>query len=661
MRRAVVLVGVVLSLGWGSGATAVEPVEPVETVDMGLQPNEGLPAESIDVTGSLADFCADAEVVTVVWRAEEAPAASLDGESSPDPDGLSITVPAEAAPGDYEVEARCSPLNLLYSDNLLDLDDQQVLEPEQKVVGFAGFTVLEPPVTEVAEVQLNPESAEPGARVRASGTGFPSGCTPTLTLAGEEVATERVEALGLEFSVPRGTPQGVLLVQFDCGEQTDSAELTVQPSTTSDQPRPSDGSSPRPQTNADPPAGTSSSAAAPSSSSTTTSTPAPTSTGQVAGVNQPPDTTAPPPPSAGGPEPARPDFTESLMRPDELSWDLQSIARSLGLAVLLLFVIGFPAELFNKTMEENRHRLPTWFRRDLPPGTPALPWWHLAGFALVSAAMLSLVEAGAGFDAETAVLAAAMLIAVVATFAFYSGTGEFFARDPEHSPASLRTLWVGFVVAAACVAVSRLVGLQPGYAYGLLAFFAVDAVAAERRARRQGPAVLLGAVVLLMAGMLSWLVWSFVDVEVTRSGAGPLMLIVDSALAATTVLALQGVVFGLVPIEYMDGRKLRTWNGPVWLATWALAVFLFTHVLFQKYLTDAEKAPGGVLAAFTPFLLFGALSFGLWLYLRRTAEPPGPDPDLDEDPGDDPSADPLPDDPTEELPAAPPGPPAPVA
>jgi hypothetical protein len=373
-----------------------------------------------------------------------------------------------------------------------------------------------------------------------------------------------------------------------------------------------------------------------------------------------------------------------LSRPDEIRSDLPSIVESLGWTVLLLFIVGFPAELFNKTLEENRHRLPTWFRRDLPPDTPALPWWHLVGFALLSAVMLSLVEEGAGFNAETAVLVVAMLVAVVVTFASYAGPAELFARDPEHSPASLRTLWLGFIVAAVCVAVSRIRELQPGYAYGLLAFFAVDALAAERRARRQGPAVLFGAVILLMVGVISWLLWSFVDPAAAQPGAGLPVLVLDSVLAATFVLALQGVVFGLVPIEYMDGRKLRRWNGPAWLITWSLATFLFVHVLFKKYLVDVDVVPGEVpadwtkvLAALTPFLLFGALSFGLWLYLRRTPAPIDPDEDPGDDPtedptedpapddpvppSDDPGADPPPDDPTEERTAAPPGPPAPVA
>jgi hypothetical protein len=342
---------------------------------------------------------------------------------------------------------------------------------------------------------------------------------------------------------------------------------------------------------------------------------------------------------------------------------------------MLLFLVGFPAELFNKTLEENRHRLPTWFRRDLPPNTPALPWWHLVGFALVSALMLSLVEKEAGFNAQTAVLVVAMLIAVVVTFAFYAGPAELFARDPEHSPASLRTLWVGFIVAAVCVAVSRIVVLEPGYAYGLLAYFAVDALAAERRARRQGPAVLFGAVILLMVGVICWLLWPFVDTAAAQQGAGVGVLVLDSALAATFVLALQGVVFGLVPIEYMDGRKLRNWNGPAWLITWSVATFLFVHVLFTKYTNDdggrdaVAANTGRLLGALTPFLLFGALSFGLWLYLRRTAEPPGPTADPDEDPGDDPAAgpppdtpppDPLPDDPAEDRTTAPPAPPAPT-
>ena len=286
----------------------------------------------------------------------------------------------------------------------------------------------------------------------------------------------------------------------------------------------------------------------------------------------------------------------------------------------LFIIVGFPAELFNKTLEENRERLPSWWRRDpLSEDATGAGWRHLAGYVLGSAVLLSLVESDAGFNVQTLILAVGFMISVLLTTLAYSGSAELYFQRVERAPSSFRALPLGVVIAVLCVVLSRVAEFQPGYAYGLFAFFAIGAAFVPRRRPYEGASVVVGATALLVTGVGAWVVWTPVDEVASQPGATPLVLVVDSVLATTFVLALQGVAFGLAPVEYMDGKKLWTWNKWMWAATWGTSVFLFVHVLFWKFVREWNGNVIVLIAAVAPFVFFGLISFGLWIYLRVTA------------------------------------------
>ncbi|MCO1657317.1 FGLLP motif-containing membrane protein [Pseudonocardia humida] len=217
-----------------------------------------------------------------------------------------------------------------------------------------------------------------------------------------------------------------------------------------------------------------------------------------------------------------------------------------------------------------------------------------------------MVENGAWFNGHTAVLAIALLIAVPLTTVAYSGTAELDQRGSDQETGRFRVMMVGLVVVAVCVLVSRLVGFQPGYVYGLFGFFAVSTALARRRTPRVARSVLWGSVALLGLGVVSWLVWWPVDGAVRRPEPDLDLLVLDSAPAATFVLAVQGAVFGLIPVEFMDGKRLRDWRWKVWAGVWGAALLLFVHVLFDEFVQEFDL--GEVVAVVAPFMLFGILS-----------------------------------------------------
>ncbi|WTW95540.1 VWA domain-containing protein [Streptomycetaceae bacterium NBC_01309] len=53
----------------------------------------------------------------------------------------------------------------------------------------------------------------------------------------------------------------------------------------------------------------------------------------------------------------------ALPMPSDVPLDPESVAQTAGLAAGLVLLIGFPAELFNRTFEENQRRISRWWRR----------------------------------------------------------------------------------------------------------------------------------------------------------------------------------------------------------------------------------------------------------------------------------------------------------
>jgi hypothetical protein len=552
------------------------------------------------------------------------------------------TVPGTARPGGYRVAIGCA-------DN-----------PQE---GISTTFVVPTP-----DLGLEPRSAHPGDPVVATGRSFPVACAPAeVQVGGAPVPASEVPGttavpgqVVVRFLVPRDAGPGPHRVVLGCGAQSAAAGLdvtavpvvtsttvpasttpvttTVPPSTTpvtttvppgttpviTPATAPAPTTPPGPLPTAAPPTPTplvvpgplptNSPAPEPRTTAPSPTRPSPTPTAVVA-------VPTPPLKAAGL---ARTAFARSLSRPDRVDWSPPAVLTSLGIAVALFVAIGFPAEPFNKTLEENRDRLPRWLRREEPEQPRRTGWWHFAGYTALGAALLCLIEDGAWFNGHTATLAIALLVAVPLTTIAYSGTAELYLRGPGPRSGQFRVVAIGLLLATACVAVSRLAGLQPGYAYGLFGFFATGAALARERRALQGPSVLWASVTLLVLGVMCWLLWPEVAAAAEAPSAPGGVLVLDSVLATVFVLALQGVVFGLLPIAFMDGRKLRRWKPWGWLLVWGPALFLFVHVLvpvFARRLTAAQ-----VVAAVAPFLLFGLLSAGLWLYLELTA------PDADRDP-----------------------------
>lgn len=449
-------------------------------------------------------------------------------------------------------------------------------------------------VTRTITFTVTPDSGHAGAGANVTGRGFDCDVTPKSTTGrmdvywdGDPVAVTAANdgAFAAALTIPAEAAAGTHEITARCPWTGESAAagftvVLVPPPTT--------------PTSTPPP--TTTTPTTPSTSSTTTTTP--------------PSIVTPAVRTPARMDPQRAHLSASLATPDDLVPGLLPYVFLLAVAALFALLIGlpiivFPAEIFNKALEE-RHERPHSLR--WPPSV------QLVVFGLLSSLLLVLVEPDAAFDRRTVALAIGLMIAVVLTTLSYCLPGELLHRRTSLRRSVLRTLPVALVIAGVCAVASRVLDFQPGYVYGLIAGYApiarvLGSSPAERR-WHEGRAVLVGALVTLAVSLLAWVLWSLVTVT---PGSGFGMLVLDSALGAMALTGIETVLFGLIPMALLDGLVLLVWSRRIWAT-----VYIPTAVAYLVLLMHDRK-PATADAFFRAMLLFvcfGLFSMGFWAYVR---------------------------------------------
>jgi hypothetical protein len=92
------------------------------------------------------------------------------------------------------------------------------------------------------------------------------------------------------------------------------------------------------------------------------------------------------------------------------------------------------------------------------------------------------------------------------------------------------------------------------------------------------------------------------------------------------VSGLQGLFFQLIPLDFLDGKKLYEWNRPLWLLTALSTGFLFWEVLINDDQNSLDAAGAtSTLVALGVVAASLVLSIALWLFFKALGpyEPEG--------------------------------------
>ena len=311
----------------------------------------------------------------------------------------------------------------------------------------------------------------------------------------------------------------------------------------------------------------------------------------------------------------------SVDQPGQISLRLGPLAASAAAAVAMLLLFAFPFQLFNSTVEANYDEIRGWFR--LPArvvDATAQASRNLAFFllTLVTGVVVAFLSPDFGFNLTTLVqilgfclglLVMSIGFSLPSAFAIHRATGEW---------GKLNFLPGTVLVSIVMVALSRLMHFQPGYMYGALAGLAFASAVSKRAQGRISAANWVFAFVISIG---AFLVRGPVSHLAAEPGASVWWIGLEAALVLIFLWGVEGLAVGMLPMRFLAGRLVKDWNTAVWGLLMFIGLFATVHTLLAPNSGYVGHTTGEVtVGVVVLFLIFGAVSVGLWSYFRYRPE-----------------------------------------
>jgi hypothetical protein len=236
----------------------------------------------------------------------------------------------------------------------------------------------------------------------------------------------------------------------------------------------------------------------------------------------------------------------------------------------------------------------------------------LAVYLVAAAIIYSFLTPGFPGNNALLVLGIAILGLAAATAADILPGQRYVVRRYGDRGRVRIALWT-LVLAAICVLISRISGMQPGFMYGIIGTFAfVAALGAVDEGRMEAR----GAVALLVLAIVAW----FARIPFQPAPGMPssgIDLTINLALVGIFVVAVEGLVFGLIPLSFLPGQKIFAWSRWRWLLLWGAGLALFAHVLvFPVTVAQPNPSRASLTATLISVAIYGTLAIGFWLFFR---------------------------------------------
>ena len=335
----------------------------------------------------------------------------------------------------------------------------------------------------------------------------------------------------------------------------------------------------------------------------------------------------PTPPQA----PPPPGWAASVTGPSgSILADPGALLGALLLGTLVAFILPFPGTIFGKTAEANHDAIADFIRRRRS-ALASLPGAHVAGrllgraasgraglwiFVLLSALVYGFLDPAFGPTAAALPVFFGILAGLGIVTVSFDLPLRIVHRRIDGDGGFLKPLWWTLPVGIGCVLLSRAAGMQPGYLYGLIASATFLAAIPPRV---EGRALWIGAAWLLVVGLAAW-----VGLDLVRATelAGAPRTVLETALAAIVVGAVESLAIGLLPLRFLPGGLVFAWSRPAWIAAFAVGATAYLVILVNPasgYLADTSRTPLLIAVAFLGGFAILSLAFWAWFRFRPAA------------------------------------------
>jgi hypothetical protein len=299
-----------------------------------------------------------------------------------------------------------------------------------------------------------------------------------------------------------------------------------------------------------------------------------------------------------------------------------------GGAVVLMLIIGWPAALLNSVVGSRYDGLVRWLQRRFrrkpkpaddkapdeaaaPGGKPSrLPGWLMwPGFAL-AAIIGAFVDPDFGWNPMSIRVVLTLFVSFVLFNLVTWAIVRVIARrlQPDSEPV-LRFRWGSLFLVILAVVVARLLQLEPGIIFGLVAGVAYGTAL---RASRSAIIALAGSGFGLALALVAWVGYSLLAPTAALSPGNVPLIVGTEFLAAVTVKGVSSLPLALLPLGNLDGAKVAKWRKVAWAVAYAIGLAAFMLVLLT-----IPKAWGEIPGDFARWLiLFGSyalLAVVLWI------------------------------------------------
>jgi hypothetical protein len=313
-------------------------------------------------------------------------------------------------------------------------------------------------------------------------------------------------------------------------------------------------------------------------------------------------------------------FTSSLKTATEFRLTPALVGAAGLIATAFLLLVAFPAELLESTVRANYERVFGWLapvkRRlgkigDAIKRIPVNNWVATIGIIALTALILGFSDPGFGFNGSSVRLWIAIVVSIVLLNIVLSSIVMSVAKRRFSAASVLQPMPAALILVVLSVLISRLIGIQPGFLFGVVLGVAF---AIELKKRQDALLVLLAIGLSLVFGVAAWLGYTALAAN-AGTEPGFWHLLAQETLAATTVEALATMTVALLPLTFLDGKTLFEWNRWVWAATYVVAIVAFVVIILPLSGNWGEMtAPLLGWGAF--FAGFAVLAVGIWAVFR---------------------------------------------